>query len=309
MPEDDKIKTHLTAIGQIYSSEISQRNEKITEQQKALAEKDARIEDLETRVAELQEIRRYAATLDLVTHPTILVCADNIIQFANEKILAVSHYDLSEMLHKSLTDFFQGIEFLDQIRLDPLLMQVEDLDMLSHVPVMLTPKDGNPVPSSAEINFLTPPRAYNGIKLALKPKEERTLLQKTRQRLPRYLGGISKYDGLDAVEYVKDHRLSTRDQSAEPNAPLDGTHLLTEITRRVLELDNPTYNRRRVLVSFRSIDTCDSRFYQTLLAISQMKGIPLACIVSEDSEPYRELLKIGFPEKNIVKERKKEKKK
>ncbi|GEM_PF-2838732 len=308
MPEEDRIKTHLAAIAQIYSLEICQRNEKIAALQRKLTEKDDTIVGLQALVAELQEITRYATALDLVSNPTILTRPDNTIQFVNDKMLDASRRSLSDILNKPLANIFLGVEFLDQIRLHPLLMQVEDLSALAYVPITLVTPQGEQLLSSAEINFLTPLRAYHGVRLALKPKEGRTLFQKTRKHLRRYLGGTSKYDDeLDAHKYAQHNRLSVRDKPVEKDAPLDGTILLTEITKRVLELDNPDYHRRRVLVNLQSIDSCDPRFYQTLLAISQMKGLPLACIVYEDSEPHRELLNVGFSEKNIVKERKKKK--
>ncbi|MDP1695066.1 MAG: hypothetical protein Q8L34_06015 [Candidatus Woesearchaeota archaeon] len=316
MPEDESLERYLAKIRQLHHLGLGQRNQRITELeqtvdqlQKQLAERDRQLTEQKTQIADLQETTKYTTTWDFVTHPTILARANNTIQFVNERLVEVSHRDPSELMNRPLTDFFQGLEFLDQIRSDPLLMQVEDLDALAHVPVVLMGRQGEEIFRSAEINFLPPQRAYNGVKLTLKPKEERTLVQKTRQHLPRYLGGVSKYDGLDAKDYTQDHRLVVRDKQAEQPTPQDGTTLLTEITRRVLELDNYTYHRRRVVVNFRTIESCDPRFYQTLLAISQMKGLPLACIVSEDSEPYQELIKTGFPEKNIVIERKKEKKK
>ncbi len=314
MTEEDEIRKHLAGIrqhGSLLYHAVQQERE---EHRKKLEEKDLENkklreenQSLRKENEEVREMASYAMTYDLVTHPTLLVRPDNTIQLANEKIQILSQYDLTAMLNRSLTDYVRGVEFLDQIRLDPVLMQVEDLHALAHVPVALVTKEGVELPLSAEINFLPPPRVYNGVRLALKPKEGRTLLLRTRQHVPRYLGGVTNYDAFDAEEYAQNHRLVVRDTPVEKSASLDGTHLLTEITKKVLEIDKPKHTSRRVIVNLRTVEECDSRFYQTLRAISQMNGLPLTCIVYEDSQVYQALIKEGFPETHIVKERRKKK--
>ncbi len=307
MPEEEHFEEYLVRLRQLYRLRVGKLNAQIQALEQQTADKDTRIATLETLVGELQEITRHATTLDLTTHPTFLLHPDNTILFANEKVLTLSGYDATDMRDKPIQEHVQGLEFLEQIRSDPILIAVEDLSELAHVPVILRTKQGSELMRSAEINFLTPPRAYNGVRIALQPKEKRPLLQRTRAHMPRYLGGPSNYDKFDAVDYAQAGHLAVRDTPAERSAPLDGTHLLTEVTRRILELDDPTYTRRGVVLNLRTVEGCDPRFYQTLFAISRMKGLPLSCIVYENSEPHQELLKIGFPETSIVKEKKKKK--
>ena len=303
MPEDETVELYLARIRQL----TGQDRAKIAALEQTIAHQQKEMELLQTRNAELQEMTRYATTLDLVSYPTLLLRQDNVIHFANQSLVDLLGHDISVILDQPVAAHVRGVEFLEQIRLEPVLMQVEDLQALEHVPVTLVTKQGEELLRSAEINFLTPPRAYHGVRLALKPKEERTLLQRTRQHIPRYLGGPTEYDKFDAGIYAHKRRLIVRGQPAEKSAPLDGTHLLTAITKTLLELDNPQYTRRGVVVDFREIDDCDTEFYTTLSKIAALAKLPLKLVVYEHSSVHQELVREGISQEYLVKERKKKK--
>lgn len=297
MPEESFEQHHARSLG-AYHAEKNSWARKEADYIKQIAERDARIEQLE-KTAKYRTI-----TLDtVVREPLISTKQDNTVRFVNAGYVAISGYTESEVIGRPITEFIRGLEFLTQFYEHPELIAAESHESLREVPVILSTKNKKDLRMLANIGFSpseTP--GYHGVTIICQPQvDKRWYGVFTRLFTGPWFG---KWHIIEAKKYADNGVITLPNSPLESRTVCMADSFLQEATREVRKQSN-----RGVAIKFEDIISCSDKVYELLVSVAKVSEVPFTCFVGENSAILAGLQQVKFPDKHLkIVKRKKEKK-